>query len=311
MILISVIRYLPLANSTAKQIQDHVQDEALKNIVVTISEVLERSRATSTLNKYSSYFRQWLSWASIFNEIREFPATFYAIKHFHVIASKKDPTEHNLTIYILEAAKRICNRQVKKKEPITFENLLEIYGKIGKTESNLLNLRTFTLMVTSFAAFFRYSEASNLTLGDIMFHDSSIKVFIEKSKTDQYREGHWVHIAKTSLEICPVKILERYIKEANITEHNGFLFRATTYFKNSNVHKLRRGNKPISYSTARSTVLDLIRSIGLNDKMFGLHSLRSGGATAAARNGVPDRLFKNHGRWKSENVKDGRSGDLS
>ena len=39
--------------------------------------------------------------------------------------------------------------------------------------------------------------------------------------------------------------------------------------------------------------------------MFGLHSLRSGGATAAARNGVSDRLFKNHGRWKSENVKDG------
>ena len=145
-----------------------------------------------------------------------------------------------LTIYILEAAKRIFNRQVKKKEPITFENLLEIYGKIGMTESNLLNLRTFTLMVTSFAAFFRYSEASNLTLGDIMFHDSFIKVFIEKSNPDQYREGYWVHIAKTSSEIFPVKILERYIKEANITEHNGFLFRATTYFKNSNVHKLRR-----------------------------------------------------------------------
>ena len=83
------------------------------------------------------------------------------------------------------------------------------------------------------------------------------------------------------------------------------MFRATTYFKKSNVHKLRRGNKPISYSTARTTVLGLIRSIGLNDKLFGLHSLSSGGATAAARNGVPDRLFKNHGRWKSENVKDG------
>ena len=36
-----------------------------------------------------------------------------------------------------------------------------------------------------------------------------------------------------------------------------------------------------------------------------MHSLRSGGATAAANNGVKDRLFKRNGRWKTENVKDG------
>ena len=38
---------------------------------------------------------------------------------------------------------------------------------------------------------------------------------------------------------------------------------------------------------------------------FGVHSLRLGGATSAASAGVVDRLFKKHGRWKSENAKDG------
>ena len=38
---------------------------------------------------------------------------------------------------------------------------------------------------------------------------------------------------------------------------------------------------------------------------IGTHSLRSGGAKTAARAGVPDRLFQCHGRWRSENVKDG------
>ena len=37
---------------------------------------------------------------------------------------------------------------------------------------------------------------------------------------------------------------------------------------------------------------------------FGLHSLRAGGATAAANSKVPDRCFKRHGRWRSENAKD-------
>jgi hypothetical protein len=39
-------------------------------------------------------------------------------------------------------------------------------------------------------------------------------------------------------------------------------------------------------------------------KSYGLHSLRSGGATAACNVGVRGRLFKRHGRWRSENAKD-------
>ena len=52
-------------------------------------------------------------------------------------------------------------------------------------------------------------------------------------------------------------------------------------------------------------MLNLISSIGLDQRLFGLHSLRSGGASAAANNGISDRLFKRHGRWKSEKAKDG------
>ena len=33
--------------------------------------------------------------------------------------------------------------------------------------------------------------------------------------------------------------------------------------------------------------------------------MRAGGATAAANAKVPDRLFKRHGRWRSESAKDG------
>ena len=52
-------------------------------------------------------------------------------------------------------------------------------------------------------------------------------------------------------------------------------------------------------------ILNAIESIGINKKFFGTHSLRAGGATAAANFGVPDRLFKQYGRWSSEKAKDG------
>ena len=35
--------------------------------------------------------------------------------------------------------------------------------------------------------------------------------------------------------------------------------------------------------------------LSMDPKLFGMHSLRAGGATAAANAGVPDRLFKRHG----------------
>ena len=71
-----------------------------------------------------------------------------------------------------------------------------------------------------------------------------------------------------------------------------------------NGFKLRQAGS-ISYTRVRELVLTLLESIGLDRKQFGLHSLRSGGASAAANAGVPDRCFKRHGRWKSENAKDG------
>ena len=51
-------------------------------------------------------------------------------------------------------------------------------------------------------------------------------------------------------------------------------------------------------------MLDMWRDLGLDPNNFGLHSARSGGATCAANNGVRDRLFKRHGRWKSTSAKD-------
>ena len=66
-----------------------------------------------------------------------------------------------------------------------------------------------------------------------------------------------------------------------------------------------RNSSPLSYTRARELVLTAFESIGLDKKDFGLHSLRAGGASAAANAHVSDRLFKRHGRWKSEKAKDG------
>ena len=52
-------------------------------------------------------------------------------------------------------------------------------------------------------------------------------------------------------------------------------------------------------------MLEAFKDIVPDISAVGTRSLRSGGATAAANAGVPDRPFKRHGRWASESAKDG------
>lgn len=63
-----------------------------------------------------------------------------------------------------------------------------------------------------------------------------------------------------------------------------------------------RSQGSLSYTRLRELFLHKLSELRFDAKQFGLHSLRSGGATAAAQAGVPDRLY---GHWQSESAKDG------
>ena len=57
----------------------------------------------------------------------------------------------------------------------------------------------------------------------------------------------------------------------------------------------------LSYTRTHEIILEDLARLGYPKRQFGPHSLRRGGATASAN----DRLFKQHGRWKSYTAKDG------
>ena len=61
----------------------------------------------------------------------------------------------------------------------------------------------------------------------------------------------------------------------------------------------------MSYTRSREIVLQAFAELGYPKHFFGFHSLRVGGASAAANAGVSDRLFKRHGRWRTDRAKDG------
>ena len=76
-----------------------------------------------------------------------------------------------------------------------------------------------------------------------------MEIFIESSKTDQFRDSVWVVIARTGTPLCQVAMLERYMHMANISDtHDKCLFRPIVNTKNG--QKLRESGA-VSYTRMR------------------------------------------------------------
>lgn len=287
------------------------------------------SRQDKTVRNYLAAFNKWKLWCSKYDEITHLPAkshyvalyllevsqssnthapvslAFYAISWAHRSAGLNDPTKGDLPKMVKESACRKLGQGNNKKEPVSVSLMSKIIHKYSTVHSDLMDLRIAAMCVLGFSGFLRFDELSKLRFCDVLFAKSYMKVFIEQSKTDVYRVGEWVYIASLQSVNCPVRVVKRYLRKAGFggyTEH--YIFRGITRNKDKNKRSLKASNKPISYTTVRALLLAAFHSVGANASVLGTHSLRKGGATAAARKSIEDRLFKRHGRWKSERSKD-------
>ena len=142
----------------------------------------------------------------------------------------------------------------------------------------------------------------NIRLCDLAIGGTHLSIQIPHSKNDQMRQGREVLIARTGGKTCPVAMLEEYIRRSGICiGSDSKLLRAIISGK---CEKLRESGG-LSYGRFRELVKKKLDELGFHSVEFSPHSLKAGGAITAAAAGVPDRVFKKHGRWKSDSVKDG------
>jgi len=104
-------------------------------------------------------------------------------------------------------------------------------------------------------------------------------------------KGDEVVVSQLFSAACPVRVelLKRYLAMFKIPPGSkDLIFKPIS--RGKECCKLVAPDKPISYSTIRGAFRRDPLSLGVEPSKFGLHSLRSGGATMAANNGVNDRI---------------------
>ena len=185
-----------------------------------------------------------------------------------------------------------------KMEPLeseTIKKLVEFYRK----DDTIPNLRFLILATIGFAGFMRIGEILELKLENIRIKSDRLEIILDKSKNDQYHEGNIIPISRLDSENCPVKIFEKFLSKANLdikTDDQCFLFRRN--FKCKKGHKVSK-SLGLSFTRARENFHGFLKPFKEAGVRYGLHGLRSGGASEAANNGISDRLICKHDRWKS------------
>ena len=305
--------------------------DALASKICHIPDILAGCKADSTTKSYYYSFLRWKRWAlihdlpisdvlpakalpvaiylaSLCNECNSSSPiiqAFYGINWAHSTVGVESPTDTTLVKNVLEGAKRRLAKPVNKKEPLDVDTLHKIFNSLYQ-HRNIYNQRTICAFLIAFAGFLRVSELLNIRLSDLCFYDTHMTISIPKSKTDIYRDGNSVVIARSANKYCPVHNLELFLSWCDFHSSNdsdSFIFRNFKRTKTS--YELRKDDKPLTYTRMRELFRSALQPFVTDVNKYGLHSLRSGGATTSASLGVPDRLFKRHGRWRSETAKDG------
>ena len=220
---------------------NHVEDPSLRRLAEKLPEVVLGSRADNTTLSYLNGFKRWRSWACKFPEITVLPATpayvslyllsvlqastspapvqtaFYSIRWAHEIAGFESPTSHTLPQRVLESAKRRLSHQVSKKLPVTPEILLKFHQSL---DGSLVDTRFMAMALLAFAGFLKFDELSSLKLKDVVSHATYFELFIESSKTDQYREALSFPLLRRAQSYVPGSIsLIIYLRPKSLCSH--------------------------------------------------------------------------------------------
>ena len=206
--------------------------------------------------------------------------SYFAINYFHSIVRYQNPCPTSLPYNLLEAIKRILAYSATKKSLVTVSQLCEMHNYFGSKTISLSNLQIILICVLSFIGFLRFSEVAKLRR-DIIINKTFLSIFIEKSKTDIYREGSWIYLIKLDMALYTTELVSQNFKKCNIRDNcQKYIFRGIITMESHS--KLKACDKHISFTCVRENVIEGLKNIGAETTLFGLHSLRAGSATAVA-----------------------------
>ena len=214
-----------------------------------------------------------------------------ALKWFHLfgLSNGSNLLDSSICHILLEAARRDKPVSVKKT-PTSAEIIMSIIDEFGGPGHTCC-----LYLLVRLCRVFRYDELSSIAPMHLEFFPYHLRVFVPKAKNDIYCEGNYVYIKRLTSKYCPVTRLESYASVCNAELSSQLLFS----------FQLDYLSPPILISYMELNYHECFKVIGVDHKLYGVHSLTSVEATFAVsyNPNLSERILQLHGRWKFDTVK--------
>ena len=193
-------------------------------------------------------------------------------------------TKHPIIIENLMGIKRKKGSYQKGKKPILLNHLkliIEAIDKDTSDEAGIRKLRDKTIILLGFAGGFRRVELISIDFEDLEFVSEGVKIFIRKSKTDQFGEGMLKGLPYfDNQKFCPVWHLKKWLEVSKIK--SGPIFKRFS-------KGLILGKNRLTDQSVALLLKKYLSNAGIENQNYSGHSLRSGFATVTAESGADER----------------------
>ena len=191
-------------------------------------------------------------------------------------------TKHPSIIENIMGIKRRKGSVQKGKKPLLINHLKQIINVIdNKKIEEIKKSRDRSIILIGFSGGFRRNEIVSLNHEDLDFVPEGLKITLRRSKTDQFGEGFLKGLPYFDNQTyCPVISVQNWLNLSKI--NSGPLFRRFT--KGSKLSEKRLTDQSVAL-----ILKEYLSLVGIDNKNFSGHSLRSGFATSAAVSGAEER----------------------
>ncbi len=289
------------------------------------------SKANNTLQTYLPYAAKWAEFSarygfeaypagapqfllfvqSLITQAKEkgnksgvITSAVYAVDFIHQIMALPKPGEHDSIKLMLEGAKRALARPVVRKAPLSIEVVKKLISHFTPTlgSYSLKGLRYSVYCALAFVLEARFDDIIHVCPSNIVDYGDRMVVFLEKNKTDQYREGAFVPFVNSKEPLGAYALLSELLDRLPVGQDSMSIFRRVNSSKGKG--EFFR-DECMSYSLVSEGIKKALTAVGEKASDYALHSFRSGAKSHVDKKQkglpegerIPERLSNKHGRW--------------
>ena len=147
-----------------------------------------------------------------------------------------------------------------------------------------------------------WDDYKDMVFGDFIVTSEFVRVFLVDTKTDLYKQGQWATFAVSDRPSSAYQLMQQLLQ--TLMSHASQEIRDNmssipVMFRTSVGSFADVFSSKISYNEFLAQLKTACSALGLDPNLFGTHSMRRGSTTDQFIHGIPDKVIKLSGRWKS------------